>query len=43
MPDVRGKYAEGEDRVTVRFVALTPPRRIVEVVRFLCDDPAYAG
>lgn len=39
----RGKFAEREDRVVVRFVALEPPRRIVETVRFPSDDLAYAG
>ena len=39
----RGKTAEGEDRVRVRFVELTPPHRIVEAVRFVSDDPAYGG
>ncbi|MHB1223629.1 MAG: SRPBCC domain-containing protein [Gemmatimonadaceae bacterium] len=39
----RGKTAEREDRVVVRFVELTPPRRIVETVRFVSGDPAYGG
>lgn len=39
----RGKTAEREDRVAVRFLELTPPRRIVEAVRFVSDDPAYGG
>ena len=39
----RGKTAEREDRVAVRFVELAPPRRIVEAVRFVSDDPAYGG
>jgi len=39
----RGKTADKEDRVDVRFVALEPPRRIVEAVRFVSDDPAFAG
>lgn len=38
-----GKTAEREDRVAVRFVALAPPARIVEAVRFLSPDPAFAG
>jgi uncharacterized protein YndB with AHSA1/START domain len=38
-----GKSAEHEDRVAVRFVALEPPRRLVESVRFASDDPAFAG
>ena len=39
----RGKTAEKEDMVRVRFVELTPPRRIVEAVTFVTDDPAFAG
>lgn len=39
----RGKTAEREDRVAVRFLELTPPRRIVEAVQFVSDDPAYGG
>ncbi|HEY2065803.1 MAG TPA: SRPBCC domain-containing protein [Gemmatimonadaceae bacterium] len=39
----RGKTTEKEDMVRVRFVELTPPRRIVEAVTFVTDDPAFAG
>ena len=39
----RGKTAEREDRVRVRFVELTPPQRIVEAVMFDSDDSAFAG
>lgn len=39
----RGKTSEKEDMVDVRFVALTPPHRIVEAVRFVTNDPAFAG
>ena len=39
----RGKTAEREDRVEVRFVELAPPRRIVEAIRFDSDDAAFAG
>ncbi len=39
----RGKTSEKEDMVTVRFVELVPPHRIVEAVHFHSDDPAYAG
>ena len=35
----RGKTAEREDRVSVRFVELVPPRRIVEVISFHTSDP----
>ena len=39
----RGKTTEREDRYTARFVELTPPRRIVEAIRFDSDDPGFAG
>lgn len=39
----RGKTADKEDRVRVRFVELTPPRRIVEAVWFDSTDAAFAG
>ena len=38
-----GKTADKEDQVEVRFVELTPPRRIVETVTFVTDDPAFKG
>jgi uncharacterized protein YndB with AHSA1/START domain len=39
----RGKTAEREDRVRVRFVELDAPRRIVQAVSFISDDPAFGG
>jgi uncharacterized protein YndB with AHSA1/START domain len=39
----RGKTAEKEDSVSVRFVELNPPQRIVEAVTFNSGDPAFAG
>ncbi len=39
----RGKTSEKEDMVDVRFVALTPPHRIIEAVSFVTNDPAFAG
>ncbi len=39
----RGKTSDREDMVDVRFVALDPPRRIVEAVTFVTDDPAFRG
>jgi uncharacterized protein YndB with AHSA1/START domain len=39
----RGKTSDKEDMVDVRFVALAPPRRIVEAVAFVTDDPAFRG
>lgn len=41
--DFRGKTTEREDRVRVRFLELEPPRRIVEAVTFVTDDPALQG
>jgi len=38
-----GKTSEREDRVDVRFVELTPPRRIVEVIRFDTTDETLQG
>ncbi|MCV3207860.1 SRPBCC domain-containing protein [Mesorhizobium sp. YC-39] len=39
----RGKTTDKEDMVKVRFVELTPPRRIVEAVSFVTSDPALLG
>ena len=39
----RGKTSDREDMVNVRFVELTPPRRIVEAVSFVTADPAFFG
>jgi uncharacterized protein YndB with AHSA1/START domain len=39
----RGKTSDREDMVTVRFVELVPPRRIVEAVNFHATDPALLG
>jgi uncharacterized protein YndB with AHSA1/START domain len=39
----RGKTSDREDMVNVRFVELTPPRRIVEAVSFVTADPAIFG
>jgi uncharacterized protein YndB with AHSA1/START domain len=39
----RGKTSEREDNVTVRFVELVPPRRIVQAVTFNSPDPAFSG
>ncbi|TXL81742.1 ATPase [Vineibacter terrae] len=38
-----GKTADKEDMVDVRFMALAPPHRIVQAVRFVTADPAFAG
>ena len=38
-----GKTSDRLDRVTVRFLELMPPRRIVEAVKFHSDDPAFGG
>jgi uncharacterized protein YndB with AHSA1/START domain len=39
----RGKTAEREDMVSVRFVELAPPRRIVEAISFHTGDPTLLG
>jgi uncharacterized protein YndB with AHSA1/START domain len=39
----RGKTDEREDRVSVRFVELAPPHKIVETVTFESGDPAFQG
>jgi SAM-dependent methyltransferase len=39
----RGKTADKEDMVKVRFVELTPARRIVETIDFVTTDPALQG
>src|SRR5262245_23510324 len=39
----RGKTSEREDMVTVRFVELAPPRRIVQTVNFHSTDSTFLG
>ena len=39
----RGKTGDKEDMVEVRFLELSPPRRIVEAVNFVTTDPALQG
>jgi uncharacterized protein YndB with AHSA1/START domain len=39
----RGKTAEREDMVSVRFVELVPARRIVQAVTFHTTDPSLMG
>jgi uncharacterized protein YndB with AHSA1/START domain len=39
----RGKASANEDSVSVRFVILDRPRRIVEAVTFPSADPLFAG
>lgn len=41
--DLRGKTTEHADVVEGRFLELVPDRRVVEVVEFESDDPAFAG
>jgi uncharacterized protein YndB with AHSA1/START domain len=41
--EVRGKTSEHADVVEGRFLELVPDRRVVEVVEFDSDDPAFAG
>jgi uncharacterized protein YndB with AHSA1/START domain len=40
---VSGKTSATEDVVEVRFVEIAPDDRVVEEVRFVTDDPAFAG
>ena len=42
-PTAPGKTSAREDRYTARFLALTPPRRIVEAITFDSADRAFAG
>lgn len=39
----RGKASANEDSVSVRFIDLDRPRRIVEAVTFPSPDPAFGG
>ena len=41
--ELRGKTSEHADVVEGRFQELVPDRRVVEVVEFESDDPAFAG
>jgi uncharacterized protein YndB with AHSA1/START domain len=41
--DVPGKTSEHADVFEGRFLELAPDERIVEVVRFESEDPAFAG
>lgn len=38
-----GKTSEREDRLTARFLELTPPSRIVQAITFDSADQAFAG
>lgn len=40
---MRGKTADKEDMVSVRFVEVRQATRIIEAVTFHSDDPAFAG
>jgi uncharacterized protein YndB with AHSA1/START domain len=42
-PSVRGKTSEDTDVVEGRFLELVPDERVVQVVKFRSDDPAFAG
>lgn len=39
----QGKSGSSTDVVTVRFAAVEPPVRVVEVSEFSSEDPAFAG
>jgi uncharacterized protein YndB with AHSA1/START domain len=42
-PSVRGKTWEDTDVVEGRFLEFVPDERIIQVVRFESDDPAFVG
>jgi uncharacterized protein YndB with AHSA1/START domain len=42
-PSVRGKTSEDTDVIEGRFLELVPDERVVQVVKFRSDDPAFAG
>lgn len=39
----RGKTSEKEDRFTSRFIELSPFTRIVQIIQFDSNDPAFTG
>ncbi|WP_368911317.1 SRPBCC family protein [Taklimakanibacter deserti] len=39
----RGKTSEDADMFEGRFLELVPDRRVVELIEFQSDDPAFAG
>jgi uncharacterized protein YndB with AHSA1/START domain len=39
----RGKTSDHEDRFTARFVELSPPARVVQVISFDSADTAFSG
>ena len=41
--EARGKTAEREDRFSAQFLELTPPKRIVEAIRFHSADAVFSG
>jgi uncharacterized protein YndB with AHSA1/START domain len=41
--DSRGKTSAKEDRFTARFVELTPPKKIVQAIKFQSPDTAFAS
>jgi uncharacterized protein YndB with AHSA1/START domain len=41
--ETRGKSTANTDVVEVRFIAVDEPRRVVEEVDFVSDDPDFAG
>ncbi len=42
-PSVRGKASGDTDIVEGRFVELVPNERVVQIVTFESDDPAFSG
>ncbi len=41
--EARGKTSEKEDRYTAKFLELSPPKKIVEAIKFDSNDPALLG
>jgi len=39
---MKGKTEEKEDRFTARFIELTPPKKIIEAIRFDTADPNFS-
>jgi uncharacterized protein YndB with AHSA1/START domain len=42
-PSIKGKASDDTDIVEGRFVELVPDERIVQIVTFESDDPAFSG
>ena len=40
--EMKGKTSEKEDRFTARFIELTPPKKIIEAIKFDTADPNFS-